>query len=93
MPTAIPAPCYIKKTFEVYGKKSEGVVGDPDRGEVQSPIYCFDIELGEKLRIESAWFSVYAEDTGEKQGDGLRHRQRRHAEGRRHHLHGGGRLA
>ena len=62
-----PGTVLYKKTFEVYGKKSEGVVGDPDRGEVQSPIYCFDIELGEKLRIESAWFSVYAEDTGEKQ--------------------------
>lgn len=62
-----PGTVLYEKTFEVYGKKSEGVVGDPDRGEVQSPIYCFDIELGEKLRIESAWFSVYAEDTGEKQ--------------------------
>ena len=62
-----PGTVLYEKTFEVYGKKSEGLVGDPDRGEVQSPIYCFDIELGEKLRIESAWFSVYAEDTGEKQ--------------------------
>ncbi len=62
-----PGELIYEETFEVYGTKSQGTVGDTDRGEAQIPIYCFDMELKEKQRLESAWLCVYLVDSGEKQ--------------------------
>ena len=62
-----PGDLIYGDTFEVYGTKSQGTIGDTDRGEEQVPIYCFDIDLKEKQRLESAWLCVYAVDTDEKQ--------------------------
>ncbi len=62
-----PGDVIYEETVDVYGTKSQGLAGDPDHGEIQEPIYCFDIKLKEKQRLESAWFTVYATDTEEKQ--------------------------
>ena len=62
-----PSSTIHEETVEVYGTKSQGLVGDPDHGEAQIPIYCFDIKLSKTLRLESGWLCIAASDTGEKQ--------------------------
>ena len=62
-----PGEVVYKKEMDVLGVKSEGTLGDESKGEILIPFYCFDIPLGEEVRMQNGWVSVYCCDTGEHQ--------------------------
>lgn len=62
-----PGEVVYKEEMDVYGTKSQGIAGDTSHGDDEVPIYAFQLNLKEKVKMESGWVCVYACDTGGKQ--------------------------
>lgn len=62
-----PGEVIYKEEKDIYGTKSDGIAGDKGKGDEEVPIYAFQFDLNEKVKLEKGWVCIYACDTGEKQ--------------------------
>lgn len=62
-----PGEVIYKEEMDVYGTKSAGTAGDTSHGDDAVPVYAFQLNLKEKLKLQEGWVCVYACNTGEKE--------------------------